>query len=65
MSAGNQVAIRRDFTLADGSTSHSKLDVTWDDRISTGALEMPGLPPWLGGDGSNFSVAVWHEVASH
>ena len=39
MTAGNQVPINRDF-----GQQHSKLTVNFDDRISVGDLDMPGLP---------------------
>lgn len=56
MTAGNKVEINRDY-----GTQHSKLTVNHDDRISTGELELAGLPtstnpdePWV--------VATWREV---
>ena len=39
MSAGNQVAINRDY-----NGQHSRMMVTFDPRISTGTLALPGLP---------------------
>jgi hypothetical protein len=39
MSAGNQVAINRDF-----GDHHTKLKLDFDDRVKTGDLELPGLP---------------------
>lgn len=39
MSAGNQVAINRDY-----GGRHSKLTVNFDSRVSAGALALPGLP---------------------
>lgn len=58
MTAGNKVDIQRDY-----GTQHSKLTVTLDDRISTGALTMPGLPNWKGsGQGNTFTVLSWREV---
>jgi hypothetical protein len=56
MTAGNKVEINRD-----AGNQHSKLTVNHDDRISTGELELAGLPtstdpdqPWV--------VATWREV---
>lgn len=43
MSAGNQVAIERDFLGV-----HSKLTVNFDDRVASGALALPGLPESAG-----------------
>ena len=47
MTAGNHVAINRDY-----GRQHSKLTVNYDGRIASGDLEMPGLPgtDGLGGD---------------
>jgi hypothetical protein len=39
MTAGNKVDIQRDY-----GSQHSKLTVNYDGRISSGDLEMPGLP---------------------
>ncbi len=44
MTAGNKVDIQRDY-----GAQHSKLTVNYDGRISSGDLDMPGLP---GTDGS-------------
>jgi hypothetical protein len=57
MTAGNQVLINRDY-----GTQHSKLSVNFDDRISTGAITLPGLPGSDPGEGS-YRVASWREVA--
>jgi len=58
MSAGNHVEIDRDY-----GDEHSKLTVDFDDRVSTGALQMPGLPgtddPGLG----NLRILSWRTVA--
>jgi len=63
MTAGNQVSIQRDF-----GNQHSKLTVEFDDRLATGALELPGLPGWSGGGNgvfrSNYSIASWREVSA-
>ena len=56
MTAGNQVAINRDF-----GDQHSKLTVNFDDRIISGALEMPGLPPNSWG-GDEYTLVSWREV---
>src|SRR5580765_6285610 len=39
MSAGNQVAINRDF-----KGQHSRMMVTFDSRVAKGSLALPGLP---------------------
>ena len=44
MTAGNQVAIERDYVRNDGTVEHSRLEVNFDDRVSTGSLALPGLP---------------------
>jgi hypothetical protein len=41
----------------------TKLRVDFDDRISTGALDMPGLPPWRGGGGDEVRIVAWRTVA--
>ena len=56
MTAGNQVLINRDY---DGQ--HSKLTVNFDDRISTGAITLPGLPGNQAAVGG-YAVASWREV---
>lgn len=61
MSAGNQVAIDRDYVHGDGSVSHSQLRVSYDDRMATGALELPGLPSWEA-KGGGCEVVAWREV---
>jgi hypothetical protein len=62
MTAGNRVDIQRDFVQADGSIVHSKLDVAFDDRISTGALVLPGLPGTAAAD-IDVQVLMWREIA--
>jgi hypothetical protein len=57
MTAGNQVKINRDY-----GNQHSKLTVNFDDRISTGAITLPGLPGSDPGPGG-YAVASWREVA--
>ena len=58
MTAGNQVLIDRDY-----DSSHTKMDVTFDDRVSTGALVLPGLPSVLLDEGNGFQVLSWHRVS--
>ena len=62
MTAGNQVAIKRDFKKSDGTISHSKLEVELDARIMNGTLEMPGLPANQVGGAEELSVVSWREV---
>jgi hypothetical protein len=57
MTAGNQVRINRDW-----GTQHSKLTVNFDDRIWTGALDLPGLPTQSGA-GATWTVASWREIS--
>jgi hypothetical protein len=56
MTAGNQVLIDRDV-----GEQHSKLTVNFDDRISTGAITLPGLPT-TPGSGADWLVVCWREV---
>ena len=58
MTAGNQVAINRDW-----GTQHSQLAVDFDDRVWTGSVALPGLPGQAGSDGS-LEVLSWREVSS-
>jgi Tfp pilus assembly protein PilX len=58
MTAGNQVSINRDV-----GTQHSKLTVNFDDRISTGAITLPGLPT-ANNEGAPWKIASWREVAA-
>ena len=63
MTAGNQVAINRDYVRADGSTAHTKLGLTWDERQSNGYLDLPGIP--MRQDHSvGYSIVMWREVPS-
>lgn len=62
MTAGNHVAINRDFVKPDGTVEHSRLEVNFDDRISTGSIVLPGLPNALIG-AAGLSVAYWREVS--
>jgi len=61
MTAGNHVAINRDFVKSDGTVAHSKLTIDFDDRISTGAIELPGLPG-AAGSIEGYTVVLWHEI---
>jgi hypothetical protein len=56
MTAGNQVLIDRDY-----HGQHSKLTVNFDDRISTGAITLPGLPGTPGA-GMPWTMVCWREV---
>ena len=57
MTAGNHVEVERDY-----GSSHTKLSVHFDDRISTGELEMPNLPLGGGQDGAEYLVVSWRRV---
>jgi hypothetical protein len=57
MTAGNQVRIHRDFGL-----QHSKLTVQFDDRLATGAIELPGIPGLSPGE-HRWALAAWREIA--
>ena len=61
MSAGNHVDIDRDYVKSDGSVQHSRLTVNFDDRVSSGDLEMPGLPGASSQD-SSVTMLLWREV---
>ena len=56
MSAGNQVLVNRDF-----GDSHTKLSVEFDDRLQTGALELPGLPGTATGR-QEYTVVGWRTM---
>jgi hypothetical protein len=56
MTAGNQVKITRDW-----GTQHSKLTLSHDDRLATGAVTLPGLPA-AGEGGRPWVVATWREI---
>ena len=62
MTAGNQVAIMRDFDDGNGNIEHSKLTVNFDNRISNGSIALPGLPRVDGGI-EGFEVAMWRVVS--
>ncbi len=59
MTAGNHVAINRDF-----GNKHSKLTLLWDDRISTGALALNGIPLTPVGGGGTWNMLAWMEVSA-
>jgi hypothetical protein len=61
MTAGNHVDINRDYVDEDGDVQHSRLTVEFDDRISTGALVLPGLPETEGGT-AGFRIVSWREL---
>lgn len=56
MTAGNQVLINRDW-----GSQHSRLRVTFDDRVAAGALDLPGLPK-SSGETATPSIRIWREV---
>ncbi len=58
MSAGNQVLIERDF-----GEMHTKLAVDFDERLSAGIIEMPGIPANAGVGPDGFEVVHWRRVA--
>jgi len=57
LSAGNQMNIRRDY-----GGGHSKMTVTYDDRLKKGLLELPGLPKRTGGSESSWRRVAWREL---
>ena len=57
MTAGNQVAINRDY-----GKQHSKLTVNFDNRVSTKAITLPGLPKATATQ-AGLKIALWREVA--
>lgn len=61
MTAGNQVRIERDFTKSDGTEVHSQLRVDFDDRLSTGELDLPGIPG-TNGNIDGYRIAFWQEL---
>ncbi len=63
MTAGNHVSIERDYVTTSGSIVHSKLSVFFDERLSSGELELPGLPR-TGGSLGGLEVVCWREVTS-
>ena len=59
MSAGNQVQIERDY-----GSNHTQLVIDFDDRVATGALELPGLTFEDQETEQAFDVAYWRVVAA-
>ncbi len=59
MSAGNQVAIQRDYD----ATRHTRLELNYDRRIADGALVLPGLPTQSqGSNRRTMQIVSVHEV---
>jgi hypothetical protein len=63
MTAGNQIAIDRDYKLGNGSVAHTRLEITFDDRQKSGALNLPGIPTEWDFPPA-FEVLSWREVAT-
>ena len=63
MTAGNHVSIERDFVRVSGTVVHSKLSVFFDDRLSTGALVLPGLPGPIAAGVGGMVTLFWREIA--
>lgn len=63
MTAGNHVAIKRDFVQKGGGVVHSKLSVSFDDRLSTGALVLPGIPGPIDSGVGGIRTVLWREIA--
>ncbi len=61
MTAGNHVDIQRDYVDSHGNVEHSRLEVNFDDRLSQGTIQLPGLPDAVLGLGG-LKVAYWSEV---
>lgn len=62
MTAGNQVAINRDFVDRWGRSTHTKLDLAFDPRQANGSLNLPGIP--VEGDHPiGYRIAAWRETA--
>ncbi len=62
MTAGNHVAIERDFDTGEG-VEHSQLVVEFDPRIVNKEVEPPGLPRTPGGSTGTMLVS-WREVSA-
>ena len=61
MTAGDQVAIDRDFEHNNGTVAHTKLDLSFDPRQANGTLDLPGVP--VGADHPvGYRIASWREV---
>lgn len=63
MTAGNHVAIDRDFVESDGDVVHSQLTVQFDPRLSAGDIDLPGIPRVRGAGTGGYEVVFWREVA--
>ena len=62
MAAGNQVNIESDSIASDGTPQHTMLEVLGDDRLTTGALDLPGIPGF--GIGTlGYEVVYWKELS--
>ncbi len=62
MTAGNQVAINRDYIDGAGNQYHTRLDLAFDPRQASGQLNLPGIPN--GADHpTGFRVGAWREIA--
>lgn len=61
MTAGNQIAIKRDFVREDGGISHTKLDLVFDRRQADGLLNMPGVPV-AADHPTGYSIVTWREI---
>jgi hypothetical protein len=61
MTAGNKVDVKRDYL-----GQHTKLVVEFDDRISSGDLDLPGLPSVKSDDGGgkNYQILSWNRVSN-
>jgi hypothetical protein len=57
MTAGNQVNINRDY-----GKQHSKLTVNYDNRISVGDLDMPGLPRTDDEGGAGYTLTAVRRI---
>jgi hypothetical protein len=58
MTAGNQVAITRDF-----GTHHTKMTVNHDNRISSRVLSLPGLPTSSSVTSAPYAISMMREIA--
>ena len=57
LSAGNQMDINRDY-----GTGHSKMDITYDDRLRNGTLKLPKLPKRNATSSSEWTTVAWREL---
>jgi hypothetical protein len=57
LSAGNQMNIRRDY-----KGKHAKMEVTYDERLKNGTLELPGLPKRNASGSGAWARVGWHEL---